>query len=108
MQADQAFVAGPGRVLDLQYVKVAVEELADRGFRSGAALVVHLGEQAGPYLLGLLRRRSPRRDDLGEVVPLLRERVEPRVDADSVGAARQGFDLTSCALAGLRRGAPHE
>jgi hypothetical protein len=95
---------GVGVQRDLQHVEVAVEELVDRGLGTGAPLLVHLGQEAGADLLGLLGGLRPSWHDLGEVVPLLRDRVEARVHAHAVRPARQGLDLAPDSLPGLRRG----
>jgi hypothetical protein len=59
---------------------------------------------ASTGLLCKLGGLRPRRHDLGEVVPPLRDRVEPCVDTYSERAARQGLDLTPHVPAGLCRG----
>src|SRR3954453_649851 len=64
VQPDQPLVAGPGRVLDLQDIEVAVEQLADSCVRASIALVVHFREQPRAYLLGLRGRLRPGRHDL--------------------------------------------
>ena len=63
--------------LDAQQLEVPVKELVHR--RAGA-LLVHLGEEPAPRLLGSLGCARAGRNDLGEVVPFLRHGVDAGVD----------------------------
>jgi len=64
VQPDQPLVAGPGRVLDLQDIEVAVEQLVDSCVGASIAPVVHFREQPRAHLLGLRGRLWPGRHDL--------------------------------------------
>ncbi len=84
-----AFIPGARGLLDVQDRHVAVEHLPDGRRGSRLALLVDLGEQSRSDLLGLGRRGRPRRNDLGEVVPLLRHRIESaytRTRSDPLGS----------------------
>jgi len=101
--SQEAFIPGARGLLDVQDRHVAVEHLPDGRRGSRLALLVDLGEQSRSDLLGLGRRGRPRRNDLGEVVPLLRHRIESGVHAYPQRPAGECRDLPSLALAATCR-----
>ena len=64
----------------------------------GFAALVHLVEQPDAGFLGQLLGVRAGRDDLGQVVTALRDRVEAGIHAHSDGAARQRIDAAAIAL----------
>ncbi len=72
-----ALVDVEGVELQVCLRQVLVEQLVDRGLGTRVAALVHLVEQTDSRLLSQLLRGRAGRDDLGQVVPALRDRVDP-------------------------------
>jgi len=95
VRADEAFVACARGDLDVDDLEVALQQLADRGRRPRLPVSVEVGEQPRPDLLGLRPSLRTVWDGLGQVVPLLGDRVDTRVDADLESPAGQHDDLAA-------------
>jgi len=74
------------------HLEVLVEQLVHRGVRAGLPLLVDLTQQACAGRLGHPGRLGSGGDDLAQVVPALRDRVDSGIDRDSQRSARQLLD----------------
>jgi hypothetical protein len=92
---DVAQIRRQGRRLNVDDFEVPVHQLIDRGARSRVALLVHLAQEPRAYLLSPGFSLWPGRDDLGQVVPSLRHRVDARVHANSKRTTRQHVDAAA-------------
>jgi hypothetical protein len=99
---DVAFVALSCGYVDIEQLEVSVHELVDRGLGARVSLLVDLVDEPGLGRLCFFERRGTGGDDLGEVDPLVGQRVDACVHLDAQGSTGQRLDLAALApLVGL-------
>ena len=103
--ADVAGVERLGGLRAVELVEVARQQLVDGRARARVALLVDLADEAVASRPRLPLGLRTGRDDLDEVVPLLRDRVHAGVHAHAPGAARQ--DDRCCPARGVNRSSGH-
>jgi hypothetical protein len=87
-------VRGERRGLDLEQLEVPLEQLVDGCSRLRVPLLVDLDREPAQGLLRVRRGGRPGGDQLAEVVPPSRQRVDTGIDLDAQRPARQLLDLT--------------
>jgi hypothetical protein len=90
--ADVALITPSGRRVDIEDLEPPVEELADGGSGARIAFLIHLVQQPGAHLLGLVTGLRPWRYDLGEIHPPFEDRGHPAAHADAGGSEGQLVD----------------
>jgi hypothetical protein len=93
---------------DPKLAQVTLEQLTDRSARAGVAPLVNLVEEPDARLLCLRRSIRAGRNNLAEDMPLPRDRINARVDADPQRTAGQQLDAAPVPLAPPPLSAGHE
>lgn len=81
----------------VELFEIALDQLVDGRARARVAVLRELANEAVSGVLRGAPGLRPGRDDLDQVVPALRDRVDAGVDADTEGAARKLVDAAPLA-----------